>query len=345
MWSAFAIGLGCGFVIQRGGFCGASLLSSVVLERESRGVVAILLAVFVSMLGFALLVQWGQVIPNPNPMRLLSAVVGGLCFGTGMVLAGGCVAGTLFKVGEGRLSSLLALIGIGIGANLVSHGALARAKRALVLATKDVRIGNGLPEVTGLSYPLLAGVIGAAGLLGTLYLLRRARPGARPRAPLHWRDLRRRDWPAPVAGVLVGLLGWLAYLSSTGQGRNYPLGVVYGVQRVFALLVGVEPSGGEWSLPLVAGILGGSLISARLRGELVWRSGDPAMLVGALIGGVLVGAGALVGRGCFFGNIISGVALLSVHSLLFASVAVIANWITTLIYVRGVQWPWDERAG
>ncbi len=340
MWSALAIGLCFGFVIQRGGFCGAALLSSVVLERTGRGLAAVGVAILTSMLGFALLVQWDLVIPNPSPMRLLSAVVGGGLFGVGMVLSGGCVSGTLYKVAEGRLSSLLALIGIGIVANLVTPGALATARRALVIATREVKVGPGLHDATGLAYPLLGGLLALAGLAGLVWLLRRGSATNPPRPAWTWTDLRKRGWPTALSAFGVGLLGWLAYLASTGEGRNYPLGVVYGVKRIFGLAVGAETAGGQWSVPLVIGIVVGSLISARLRGKLAWRSGDAGMLIGALIGGVLVGAGALIGRGCFIGNVVSGVGLLSLHSLVFALFTVLANWLTTLIYVRGVQWPW-----
>jgi hypothetical protein len=51
----------------------------------------------------------------------------------------------------------------------------------------------------------------------------------------------------------------------------------------------------------------------------------------------LVGAGAALATGCVIGNILSGLALMSVGMLLFGVVTVLANWATTLVYLRGVR--------
>jgi hypothetical protein len=45
----------------------------------------------------------------------LATAVGGLLFGVGMVLAGGCVSGTLWRMGEGYLNSWVAMAGILVG--------------------------------------------------------------------------------------------------------------------------------------------------------------------------------------------------------------------------------------
>ncbi len=334
MTTATLIGLLLGIVLQRAGFCGASLLSSVVLYREWRGVLGLLVAVLVSMVGFAVLAQWDWVIPNPKPMRLASGVVGGLVFGVGMVLAGGCVTGALYKAGEGRLTSILALLGIGIGANVAGRGLLAPARKALVGVTRGISAPPGLNDALSLRYTPVALVIGGVGLVVLLAWLLRRRPG------WSWPGRRRlvsAGWPAPVGGALVGVLGWAAYVSSSAAGRNYPLGGTGGVRDLFWLVVGGEGPSGAWLLFFVAGIVVGSALSARLRGQLALRSADPATLLVALVGGALVGAGAVVGRGCFIGNTVSGLALLSLHSAVFSACMVLANGVTTVLYLRGRQ--------
>jgi uncharacterized protein len=333
---ALLLGVAFGFAMQRGGFCGASLLSSVVLFRERKGLVAIAVAILVSMVGFAVLAQLGWVIPNPQPMRLLSAVVGGLLFGVGMVFAGGCATGTLYKAGEGRLTSMLALLTMGAGAVLVDQGALAGVKRSLVVATKEIRWFAGLHDGLGLDYPPVAAVIGMSGLaaVGIVALIRRR--GAEPRASAGGPWLSR-GWSPITAGAVIGVLGWLAYLSSAGAGRNYPLGGIGGVKSAFSWVVSGEAAGSTWMILLVAGIIVGSAVSAGLRRQWKLRSADPATLLMALLGGLLVGAGAAIGRGCFIGNQVSGLALLSLHSAIFAVCMVLANWVTTLLYLRGIR--------
>src|SRR6185295_12279296 len=51
----------------------------------------------------------------------LHLVVGGLLFGVGMVVAGGCVSGTLYRIGEGYVASWASLLGILLGLSLAAH--------------------------------------------------------------------------------------------------------------------------------------------------------------------------------------------------------------------------------
>ncbi len=126
MVDAGVLGVLFGFVAQRTGFCGASLISSVVLSKEAKGLLAVLIAVLVTMLGLAFFARQDWIVVNPTPLRLIPAVFGGVLFGVGMVLGGGCVAGSLYKAGEGRIPSMLAVIGIMIGAQTVREGSLAK---------------------------------------------------------------------------------------------------------------------------------------------------------------------------------------------------------------------------
>jgi hypothetical protein len=72
------------------------------------------------MIGFFLANELKLISPGDFPYIKEAGVhnvIGGIIFGIGMVLAGGCASGTLFRVGEGNVSSVIALIGMlcGIG--------------------------------------------------------------------------------------------------------------------------------------------------------------------------------------------------------------------------------------
>src|SRR5262245_64917029 len=79
------------------------------------------LALAVSTLGFAILkftdlkdkTEW------VFPAAGVGALAGGLAFGIGMTLAGGCGAGSLWRAGEGQVKLWVAVACFALGASLV----------------------------------------------------------------------------------------------------------------------------------------------------------------------------------------------------------------------------------
>ena len=76
-------------------------------------------------------------------------------------------------------------------------------------------------------------------------------------------------------------------------------------------------------------------MAARLSGVARLTTRDPGDTVIAFFGGVLVGAGAAFATGCVVGNILSGWALMSAGMFVFGLVTILANWITTYVYLMG----------
>jgi hypothetical protein len=146
-----------------------------------------------------------------------------------------------------------------------------------------------------------------------------------------------RGWSFAFAGILFGILGWFAYLSYAASGRNYPLAPTRSFLTLSSLLW-EEASEGRWLRGAEAlAIITGASSSAWLRGQLQLRSADKATLFMSLLGGVLAGGGAVIGGGCFFGNVVSGWALLSFQSFVFVFFMILANWATTIVYIRGLR--------
>ena len=117
-----ALGIGLGFVLQKSRFCLVSSLRDPILIGMTQLTRAFLLLLGISILGFAL-VSWGAAQIN-IPLRLnvfplgVHTVVGGLLFGIGMVLAGGCTSGILVRIGEGFAMQGVAFFGLLVGSVL-----------------------------------------------------------------------------------------------------------------------------------------------------------------------------------------------------------------------------------
>lgn len=98
----------------------------------------------------------------------------------------------------------------------------------------------------------------------------------------------------------------------------------------------------NWFVYVIIGVLLGSLGSALLRRKVKVhiergpRCGSGRRLIGALLGGVLMGLGAKIGGGCTSGQILSGGALLSVGSWVFMGAVFAAAYAGAWFFRR--QW-------
>lgn len=323
-----AIYFAFGFAMQRAGFCSSSLISAVVLSRDLRGLAAIFVAVLTAMLGFGLMYTLGLITVYPSSISLLPAAVGGLLFGVGMVFAGGCISGSLFKATEGRWPSMLAVLGILLG---MEAGNSTWGRKIITYLAEISSTWNPPPNLAatgGASFSHLATGAALIGLAGVSLGFRREILAFRPNGAFP----ADRRWPLFGVALIIGLLGWSALWAGPAVGRYYPLGASHIPNALLGLvlhgevhLVGLL----AWTFVL------GSALSAWIRGDIQWRSAPKDTLMLAFGGGVLVGLGAIIGRGCFVGQILSGWALLSTHALIFGFVMILSNWVTTLFYLRG----------
>lgn len=109
-WFGFAYGI----LLQWGRFCFASAWRDLFAIGVTRMFVGIMVAMGVFSIIMAVLASKQLSTFHPGPFGW-HELVGGLIFGLGMTLAGGCASGTLYKTGEGNGTSALALVGIVFG--------------------------------------------------------------------------------------------------------------------------------------------------------------------------------------------------------------------------------------
>ncbi len=380
LWAITAIPIGFlfGFFLKKGELCGASAMSEIPLMRDKSKAFGLWIAIVVSMAAFSALDLMGLVKLNPKPFIYLNYIVGGILFGTGIVLAGGCVSGCLFKAGAGNINSMAGLVGIPLGIALVEYGPLRGFYKYLKTFVLKSQEGGSitLSSLTGIPYWRLACLFTII-TIGTLVLYRRKKAKQTGAVSDDTGALKRtimRPWKPWKAGLAIGILALFAYLSSAASGRNYPLGVTHGVlhlqlaitesnlnpvwkkpatkttsldqqkpdEKQMVLNEKTKPVSSNkgkkvsvWLILLVTSLVIGSWVSGRLSGTIEFVSRPPSQTVIAFIGGMLLGTGATIATGCVIGNILSGLALMSVGNILFAVVVVLANWTTTYLYLMG----------
>jgi len=369
VFTAIPVGFLFGFFLEKADLCGASAFSEIILAKDRQKFLGICTVIVVSMIGFAALSAAGWIKLNPKPLIWANYLVGGMAFGVGIVLAGGCVSGCLFKAGQGNLNSMAGLVGIPLGVAAVEygplHGLTMYLKQFIVTASDGSSVT--FSSVTGLPYVLLAAIFAVVAVT-VAWMLKK-------KQPVHDNDIKKEDmplfqrimtrsWKPWQAGIAIGILACFAYLSSAASGRNYPLGVTHGVLHAQLLLTDaplkhvvapkaplpvVQKTAGAdtanpdkpvkkvswWLILAVAALVLGAFTSAKMSNKIKFLPRPPDQTAIAFFGGILLGIGAGIAGGCVVGNIMSGVALMSVGNVLFFVTVVLANWVTTYFYLMG----------
>lgn len=109
LWFGFIYGM----CLQYGRFCFASAFRDLFAVGVPRMAVGIMIATFLFGFTSAFVNATGWSTFHPAPTSIHAAIAGAI-FGTGMVFAGGCASGSLYKTGEGNGVALLVVLSISI---------------------------------------------------------------------------------------------------------------------------------------------------------------------------------------------------------------------------------------
>ncbi len=299
-----ATGLAAGTVMARHGLCFNRGVRQAVFERRATVLRAFAVAVAIQLLVLPVLVALGTeplagaAAAGGPPLLPAAELVGGLVFGAGMALAGGCITGMLWKAGGGAAALAIAIVGF-VAGELTIRGPADGLLRSLDDASRPSE--RSLATLVGVDYQLIAVVLGVVGLAALV--------------------VRRRDGVA--AGAALGAIAAAAWLAADGAGYGYGLGFVGAAEGTRgAIATGAALPFQLW---LALGVVGGGAIGAR--GGL--RLPDRARAARAAAGGVLMGVGGTLAHGCNIGHGVTGLPLLSLGSglaIIAMSVGALVTW-------------------
>jgi uncharacterized membrane protein YedE/YeeE len=113
-------GVAFGMLFQRSRFCLVRAFREPFMTGEAEHTRAAALALILSMIGFAILkaMDLKDTTDWVFPGFWIGGLVGGLFFGIGMVLAGGCGAGAIWRAGEGHVKLWVAVAFFAAGGSL-----------------------------------------------------------------------------------------------------------------------------------------------------------------------------------------------------------------------------------
>lgn len=304
------IGALFGFFAQRSRFC----MRSAVIEvsrREMGGKLAVwLLAFAVAVAGAQALILLGQL--NVGSARQLAsagslsgALIGGLLFGAGMILARGCSSRMLVLSANGNMRALLSGLVFAVTAQSALSGVLAPLRNSLA-GLWTLPAGGG-DLLAALHVGNLGGLIfGLAWLLGAAYLARRNRV-----SPWGWAG-------GLGVGAMVVAAWWFNYRLSVTAFEPVPVQSLSftGPSADLLMLVLLYPGAKVgFSAGLVPGVFLGSFIAGLLARELKLEGFGHSLSMGRyLTGGVFMGFGGMLAGGCAVGAGVSGAAVFALTS-------------------------------
>jgi uncharacterized membrane protein YedE/YeeE len=335
------VGLAFGFVLQRGRFCMNSAFRDIVTLKDFTLLKSVGVALLVSMFGFGIMAMTNIITPNPKPILWGGNIVGSFIFGIGMVLAGGCASGITYRVGEGMVGAMTAVLGLILAAIATAMGFLKPIRDALQSAKVPAEGSSiTIASALNLSYPVVALIL--AIVLGLIwwFFAQKNKPEyeyQEPKAASLTEKIFKRGWGWLSTGILIGLVGIVAFPLSAGAGRNYPLGITSGWLKIGQMFMPSVPFDDslKWDMWLIVGIVLGALIAALIAKELKLRIPPLRSIIQAFFGGVLMGFGAVCSTGCNIGHILSGVPQLSLGSIIAGIAIILGAWLTAyLLFVR-----------
>jgi uncharacterized membrane protein YedE/YeeE len=140
LWFGFIYGM----CLQYGRFCFASAFRDLFAVGVPRMVVGIMIATFLFALTSAFVAATGWSTFHAAPVSIHAAIAG-LIFGVGMVFAGGCASGSLYKTGEGNGVSLLVILSISFTQSIfVDYGGL--LNKFVPQSWHESALQKGLPD-------------------------------------------------------------------------------------------------------------------------------------------------------------------------------------------------------
>lgn len=343
------IGISLGIVLERGRFCFYCIFRDGIEDKNTTGLLSVFAAIAAGAIGYALV--FGQFLPNTSTDRLpplahigpvsIPLAIGAFLFGIGMTLSGACISGHLYRIGQGYLRAIPALLG-----TLIGFGIAFLLWNPIYLNLIADSPTPWLPHTFGYAGSLILTLV-IVTVLAAIAIKKgvNSEPISGERSvkitlrSIHQKLILDR-WNPLVTGGLVGVIGTVAYLRVEPLGvtrqlsttsRNLSLDNGFGPETLNGLdkmagciaIVSEAITNNGW---LVIGLVGASLAAAVAGNRFKLSRITPVNATTALIGGILLGFGAMISLGCTVGVLLSGSQAFALSGWVFFASVFLGVW-------------------
>jgi uncharacterized membrane protein YedE/YeeE len=340
--AGFLAGIVFGGVANKTNFCTMGALSDIVFMRDYGRFRSWLLAMAVAIIGSQTLHVLGMVdlyesIFQTSNLGWLGGIVGGLIFGFGMTMAGGCANKNLVRIGGGNLKSIVVIIVMGIFAYMTLRGLVGLARVELEAFSNIDLTEMGLKSQGMID--ILALLVGsdaeslrvgfsaffAGGLL--FYCFKDS----------HFRASPMNIFGGLVIGALVPIGWWITGVLGSDD---------FDPTALFSFTF-VSPAGDSiqylmtftgttinFGIATVGGVIVGSFLVSMISGSFrVEAFSDTEDMKRHLFGAAIMGIGGVVALGCTVGQGITGMSTLALGSVI-ALVSIIIGGLIGFKYLE-----------
>ena len=349
-FTAVVVGLMLGFILQRGRFCLNSAFRDIIFVEDLELFRAYLLCVVVAIIGTNLLEDAGLIMTFDKQTGALvtsgllrqsflpiANIFGGFLFGLGIVMAGGCASGIVYRLGEGQVSAIIAIFGFFFGIVTTTTGMLKPLHQYLGSFSIEV-FGNKSPALWDLfgGGPTAKWVTIAVFCTAALAFVFKGKP-------TFGKSKKGYSWG--LTGVLIGLVTIIAWeISSLFGGMPRGLAITTPMREFFnSVLYNSSYSPfpefsflgifkGTWGVFFIFAIPIGAAISALGLKEFSWKTPPAQEVITVLFGSFLMGIGAVIAGGCNLGHGVTGMSTMAISSIVAMMSIVLGNW--TMVYFK-----------
>lgn len=340
--AGFSAGIIFGATANKTNFCTMGALSDIVFMEDYSRLRAWLLAMAVAIIGSQAMHITGQVdlyesIYQTTNLGWLGAIIGGLMFGFGMTMAGGCANKNLVRIGGGNLKSIIVVIVMGIFAYMTLRGLVGLARVELEAISNidlsEMGLGSqGMIDIAAMALGSEAESLrlGFTALFAGALLV------------YCFKDAEFRRQPGNIlGGLIVGAmipLGWwmtgvlgaddfdptplfsFSFVSPAGESIQY--------------LMTFTGATINFGIATVGGVIVGSFLMAKLSGSFrIEAFSDTDDMKRHLFGAAIMGIGGILALGCTVGQGITGMSTLALGSLI-ALISIIVGGLIGLKYME-----------
>lgn len=321
-----AVGAIFGLLVQHHRLCLVAATGNLLLIKDNRQVLAFMAALIVAITGTQLLEFTETVAIADSSYRnsqldWFGASLGGLIFGVGGVMAGGCATRTLVRSAEGSLHAIIALLFFMLLAASAQFGFLENIRLGLTSSTAvDLNGDASIAVILGLPQWLPAVVI-IALMVG--YIVKNWNPDAKSMV---------------IGGLVIGAMvvcGWYitGVLAQDEFDPTKPSAITVSgplARFGYILLTGKTPAL-SFAISFVIGLSVAVLLFSLVTGRFKLEAPKPGAYKFAILGGGLMGIGGIMAYGCNVGQGLTGISTLSFESMLafagmFSGTAISIKW-------------------